>query len=251
MLTRIAVVSAGVLALAACSPDASKETAAATPAAAAPTAAGGPKDRFYDRQAFTVAYTLSGAQTGTRTEHVRDWGARRVMLEDSVMTAMGQREAVRSRLLFEGADTYTVDLATGTRTVMTNPMHAEMVQAMREAGGAQAFGRQFLERGGGTETDETGSFAGQTCRYWSLMGGRTCVTDWGAVLHQLTEVGGIRVEQTATAVRIGDGGPDSAFAFDKAAHQRIDMPDVSLQDAEKAMRDTEALMGQLDGKLPP
>jgi hypothetical protein len=80
------------------------------------------------------------------------------------------------------------------------------------------FGKEIMTRAGGRPTGEKGSFAGQACDYWEIasLGSRSCVTPWGATLHVKTTFAGVATEQTATAVRLGDGGPDEAFAYDKS-----------------------------------
>jgi hypothetical protein len=208
-----------------------------------------PSDRFYDRQAFTIRYKLEGTQTGTRAEYVRDWGKLRVLEEDSVLRVMGTEQAVRNRQLIEGSQIYTVRLPDNTVTVMENPLYQELTAEMQGQDPVE-FGRAMMRRMGGTETGETGRFAGHDCTYWTILGGRTCITPWGGTLYVENQVGGIRIVQEATEVRLGDGGPDSLFQVDKASAQRIEGPNMSMQDVEAAAKAGEEAMRQLQQMAP-
>jgi hypothetical protein len=157
---------------------------------------------------------------------------------------------VRQRQVFEGPTTYSVDLATDAVTVMENPIYAEIVAEMRGQSPV-AYGKALMRRMGGVETGETGRFAGHDCDYWSIMGTRTCVADWGGTLHVEAGAGGFRIVQTATEVRMGDGGPDSAFQVDKAAAARVEMPDMTMEDVEAATKAGEEAMRQLQRMAPP
>jgi hypothetical protein len=236
---------AACLGLAACSQGQEK----AVEGSPGPAAATAPGDRFYDRQAFTIRYRLDGAQTGTRAEYVRDWGRLRATEDDTVMQIMGMAQPVRQRQVIEGPMIYTVDLTTNAVTAMENPIYSALITEMRGQDPV-AFGKAMMRRMGGTETDETGRFAGHDCTYWTLLGGRTCVSDWGGVLHTETGVAGFQIVQTATEVRLGDGGPDSAFVVDKAAARRVEAPEMDMQDVEQAARAGEEALENLRRMAP-
>jgi len=199
----------------ACSPPTAKEE---TPGKAGPggeRAAAG--ERFYGREKFTVVLTHTGRQTGTTTTHVRDWGRRRAELNDTTLSVSGVTQTIRNRVVYDGARAVTIDAATNAATATTNPLYDQVVESMRGRSGVE-FGEQIMTRMGGRRTGEAGSFAGQACDYWEVaaLSSRSCVTPWGATLYVRSGLGGIVVEQTATAVRMDDGGPDTAFAYDAA-----------------------------------
>ncbi len=188
--------------------------AAALPAAE--TADG--KERFYGKERFTLVMTHSGSQTGTTTTHVRDWGRLRAEINDHSLSVAGMVQPTRNRIVFEGARATTIDAASNAATALDNPFYDQVVAAMRGRTGVE-FGEQIMAQLGGRATGEKGSFAGEPCDYWEIaaVGSRSCVTPWGATLHLKTSFGGITLEQTATDLRVGDGGPDTAFAFDAAS----------------------------------
>lgn len=172
-------------------------------------------ERFYGKQAFTIVSTQTGMQSGDIVEHVRDWGRRSSRITNTTMTMSGFTQTTRQRVIQNGAEFITVDETTGTVTSMKNPIYDSVVAAMKGKSG-MAFGKEIMTRMGGRETGEKGSFAGQDCDYWELPGAgtKTCVTAWGGTLHVLTNMAGMSIERTATEVRLGDGGPDEAFAYD-------------------------------------
>jgi hypothetical protein len=202
------------IALAACSqPQNAPEGAKSEAAVAAATSADG-GERFYGQEKFTIVTRHSGAQTGTTTTHVRDWGRQWVEVNDTAITVMGVSTSTRNRVVHDGARVITID-ANGNATAITNPLYDQVVAAMRGRSGVE-FGKEIMTRMGGKPTGETGSFVGQACDYWELtqLGAKSCVAPWGATLHLKTALAGIAMEQTATEVRLGDGGPDAAFAYD-------------------------------------
>jgi hypothetical protein len=215
--------------------------------AAAALAAG---ERFFDRETFTIRYEFTGAQTGSQTEHVRDWGVNRATVQDTAMQVMGQSIPQKGRTVIEGPLLFKIDETSGAVTQMDNPLYDALVDAMKGKSGVE-FGKELMVRMGGTEVGETAEFAGHTCSYWEIMGGRTCVTEWGGVLHVKTEIAGIAFEQTAVEVKLGDGGPDAAFAVDKSKAVTVDMPDMTMDDVEAIGEQGAEMMKKLEGlKLP-
>lgn len=59
------------------------------------------------------------------------------------------------------------------------------------------------------------------------VGSRSCVTSWGATLHNVTDIAGVRLERTVTEARMGDGAPDAAFEYDATrATQAPNLEDI-------------------------
>ena len=57
-------------------------------------------------------------------------------------------------------------------------------------------------------------YAGESCEVWTQTQGFAisfCITADGLSLHSQTSVGGTTATRTATALKRGDGGPDSAY----------------------------------------
>jgi len=200
---------------AACNQQSASEAGQSQTAAGAAASA---DERFYGQERFTVVMSHTGRQTGTTTTHVRDWGRSRAELADTTISVAGMTQRTHNRVVYEGARVITINLDTNAATAITNPLYDQVIAGMRGRTGVE-FGQEIMTQMGGRPTGERGAFAGHDCDYWELpsLGARTCVTPWGATLHLVSSFGGISLEQTATEVRIGDGGPDEAFAYDAAA----------------------------------
>lgn len=200
---------------AACSPGANQPGGEAAPAAAIEADDGG--ERFYGARSFTIVYTLEGADAGTVTEHVRDWGRKRVEIKKSQIKFGPVVQNIDERTIFDHAKIVRIDATTGAITVQQNPVYDDVVAAMRGRSGPEV-GEQFARALGGEPTGETGSFAGQSCTVWEFpqLATRSCVTDFGATLRASSAVGQFKTERVATDFRMGDGGPDEAFAYDES-----------------------------------
>lgn len=205
----------------ACTPpagDGAADGAGGNAAAEAEGAAASGAERFYGQESFTIVMAHTGRQLGTTTTHVRDWGRRRVELNDTTLSVSGITARTNNRVIYDGARVITIEAGANAGTAITNPLYGQVVEAMRGRSGVE-FGQQIMTQMGGRSTGESGSFAGHACDYWenASLGSRSCVTPWGATLHLRSNIGGITIEQTATEVRLGDGGPDRAFAYDAAS----------------------------------
>ncbi len=183
--------------------------------AAQTAAAAGGEERLYGQEKFTLVYKLTGQQSGSVTEHNRAWGRKRVEINDTVLTVAGMTQKTRTRVIYDRASIITVDPDTGAATTTVNPMYDQLIGAMRGRSGVE-MGKEMMVAMGGQSTGEQGSFAGQACEYWTVaaVGARSCVTPWGATLKQTTTFAGVTMDREAIEVRIGDGGPDDAYAYD-------------------------------------
>jgi hypothetical protein len=157
------------------------------------------------------------------------------------MTVGGFTQAMNTRTVQEGAKIANINLDTGAVSTMENPMYDTIVAKMQGKSGME-FGKEIMTQMGGRETGEKASFAGHECSYWELasLGTKTCVTSWGGTLHTSVNMAGMAFERTATDVRMGDGGPDEAFAYDesKAVSMPLGIPDMSeaLKKAQEAAK---------------
>lgn len=194
--------------------------APSAPAGSADAAADAGAEKFYGKKAFTIVYSQTGVEAGSVVEHVRDWGARRAEITDTKLTAAGMTIEKSTRVVFEGAKVTTIDTRTGAVTQITNPLYDQIVGAMRGRSAIE-FGEQMMRSMNGEKTGETAKIAGETCNWWQItqLGTRTCVTEWGASLATRSSLGGMSFEKEATEIRLDDGGPDEAFAYDPAKVQ--------------------------------
>lgn len=204
-----------------------------TAPAAAAAAAAPDEVRFYGRESFTIVSTQTGAESGTVTEHVRDWGRRRVEIKDATLAVAGQSIRQHHRVVHDGSRIATVDLETGSVTVAENPLYGRLAAAMRGRSGVE-IGEQMMIQLGGRRTGERATIAGHACEYWEVaqLGARSCVTPWGATLSMRVAMGAVSFERIATEVRLDDGGADEAFAYDSARATQV----PSLDDIRNRMR---------------
>lgn len=218
---------ASCLLLAACPQPANQQQNAEAPSAQQGGAGAG-DERFYGRERFTLVGTQTGAESGAFTEHVRAWGRQRAEIKNTTLSMMGVTQRTNQRVVYTGAEVATINLDTGAVSIITNPLYDQIVDAMRGREGVE-FGREIMTQMGGRATGERGAFAGHDCEYWEMaqLSSRSCVTPWGATLHNRTAIAGVTIERTVTEVRLNDGGPDAAFAFDRsAATQAPNLQDI-------------------------
>ncbi|MDX2235020.1 MAG: hypothetical protein NW200_11045 [Hyphomonadaceae bacterium] len=216
-MKRLFVTLGAIAALAACTPPAGQDSASGTDPSLKAKAAGaaGGDERFFGEERFTIVMAHTGQQTGVSTLHVREWGRKRAEIKDLTINFAGMTQPMRERVINEGARIITIDPTSGAGSATDNPLYADVVEAMRGRDGV-AFGAEIMTRMGGRRTGESGTFAGHACDYWEVaqLGTRSCVTPWGGTLRVSSALAGLTIEQTATEVRLGDGGPDDAFAYD-------------------------------------
>ncbi|OYX51834.1 MAG: hypothetical protein B7Y90_00480 [Alphaproteobacteria bacterium 32-64-14] len=214
MLRVALLVCSGLLVLTGCERVA--ETLAATPAEnagaapAEPALAADKGRKFFGHEAFTVVMQQTGSDAGTVTMHYRDWGRRSAEIVKLTNTASGK--ATDTRAFADGAVSVTIDNTTGKVEVFENPYY-KTEPSETEPKAPDQFGPSAMQEMGAEKTTETATFAGQACDYWLFLGTRKCVAPWGATLHSVMGAGDVLAERKAIEVRLGDGGPDSAFVY--------------------------------------
>ena len=188
-------------------------------------------ERFYGKKSFTIVSEQTGVEAGSVIEHVREWGRVRAEIKDTTMSVAGFSQDTKQRAIYEGSKIVTIDEATNAVVEAQNPMYDSVVARMKGKSGVD-FGKEMMAQMGGVETDDTGRFANHNCDYWEIasLNSRTCITEWGGTLHSVVNMGGMSFEKTATEVRMNDGGPDSAFAYDASkATQAPNLQDIMKQ----------------------
>ncbi len=188
-------------------------------------------ERFYGKKAFTIVSEQTGVEAGEVIEHVREWGRLRAEIKNTTMSVAGFSQETNQRAIYESAKIITINEATKSVVEAQNPMYDSIVSRMKGKSGVD-FGKEMMAQMGGVETDEKGRFANHDCGYWEIasLNSKTCITEWGGTLHSIVNMGGMSFEKTATAVRMNDGGPDSAFAYDASkATQAPNLQDIMKQ----------------------
>ncbi len=172
-------------------------------------------ERFFGKKSFTIVSKQTGMEEGDVVEHVRDWGRKRAEIKNTSVSIGGFTQPTSQRAIYDGSKITTVDETTGRVTTTTNPMYDAIVARMKGKSGVD-FGKEVMIQMNGEVTDEKGNFDGHDCEYWVIasMGAKSCITSWGGTLHTIVNMGGMSMEKTAIEVRMNDGGPDDAFAYD-------------------------------------
>ena len=207
------LVCSGLLALAGCDQapeEAAPSAAAPAPAAEAATAGADTGRKFFGHREFTVVMLQSGRENGTVTMHYRDWGRRTA--EVSKLSNADTGAKTDKRIFTEGAVSVTVDNLTGEVDVYENPYYRETIED-GAAIAANEIGPSAMMEMGAERLGESAVIAGEPCEYWNVMGAKKCVSPWGPTLHSTMDLGGRLAEMKAVEVRLGDGGPDSAFVY--------------------------------------
>ncbi|MBI3437781.1 MAG: hypothetical protein HY054_03860 [Proteobacteria bacterium] len=173
----------------------------------------GSQMRHYDRESFTVVMTHRGVVTGTTTTYVRNWGRQQAVINDTVAAVGDTPWRTQNRIVSDGLHIITIE-ANGSITG-TTISYDDRTLSERRGRSLMEYYEFVMNRSGARRTGEAGSFAGQACDYWEMpsVGARWCVTSWGLDLYRTNTMANVD-EETATEVLIGDGGPDSAFAYD-------------------------------------
>jgi hypothetical protein len=176
--------------------------------------AGAQDEKFYAIEAFTIVSKLEGMRSGTKTVHTKNWGRTRVEIEDATMNMMGVTRAEKKRVIMDGRNIATIDEAAKTVTTTVNPTYDRIATSVKGKDGAE-LGRAFMSSLGHTPTGAKGSYGGEACDVWSnaQLGQELCVTSDGLVVFIRMNLMGVSMTETATEVRRGDGGPDSAYAM--------------------------------------
>lgn len=214
-----------------------RSSIAALTLAVAMTACGDSSDaagiRFYPLKEFTIVSVLDGVTKGTKTTHVRDWGNRYVTIEETTLSMMGVTRSEKKRVIVEGADVTTIDEQAKTVTRSVNPLYDNVVKNL-EGKDPEEVGREFMIALGHKPTGHEGSFAGETCEVWTnaQFAQELCATDDGLVLNIVSNMMGMRISETATDVRRGDGGPASAFEVPDYPERTA----PNIQDIQKMMK---------------
>jgi hypothetical protein len=190
-----------------------------------PTPAEAADTKFYPIEKFTIVSKLEGMRSGDKTVHARNWGNTRVEVEKTAMTMMGITQSEDKRVIIDGRDITTVDEKGKTVTTTVNPMYDNVAKSVEGKDGVE-LGRELMKSLGHVATGATGNYAGEACDVWSnaSLGQELCVTSDGLVVYMKMNMMGMAMTETATEIRRGDGGPDSAFAV--PAYPKSQVPNL-------------------------
>jgi hypothetical protein len=181
-----------------------------------PTHAAAEKDlKFFPIKSFTVHGEIHGMNEGKYTEHVNRHGGIRVEINKSKMNMMGMKMNTNEKVITEGPWVTRVDLDRRTASRIRNPMYDNIKKSVQEKGGLEAA-KAYIRGLGGRETNRTGKYAGEKCRYWEIppLGANWCVTPDGITVWADVNMGGMKMTRVAIRVKRNDAGPSSAYKVD-------------------------------------
>jgi hypothetical protein len=175
--------------------------------------------RLFGHEKFTVVYSTVENPSVSKTEHIRNWGHRK-----SELLLGGSR----IHMVYEDGRVWVSTSEVPGVFVKNDEVIAGLIAHIDDQPGLSIGHRRML-LSGLSPTGQTGEFAGHVCRYYrspaEFSAGKieACTTDWGALLYSKAEIPQVDpITIVASAVRIGDGGPDAAFDIDKANAQDAD-----------------------------
>ena len=178
-----------------------------------------PALRLFGHENFTVVYSVVENPSVSKTEHVRNWGYRRseILLGGS-----------RVHMVYENGRVWVSSSDFPGVFVKNDEVTASLVANMDDQP-ELSIGHRRMLLSGLSPTGRTGEFAGHVCRYYrspdDFSSGtvEACATDWGAMLYSKVEPAQYEAMTiVASEVRIGDAGPDEAFAIDKVNAREAD-----------------------------
>jgi len=181
-----------------------------------PTHAAAEKDlKFFPIKIFTVVGEIRGMNKGQYTEHVNHHGGIRVEINKSKMSMMGMNMDTNEKVITEGPWVTRVDLDRKTASRIRNPMYDSIKKNVQQKGGLETA-KAYIRGMGGRETNRTGKYANEKCRYWEIpnLGATWCVTHDGITVWADVNMGGMKITRVATRVKRGDPGPSSAYKVD-------------------------------------
>ena len=216
---RLPIILASLISLVALQACDDQKAVASTVAEESGAAAEAPGPRLFGHKNFTVVYSVAENPSVSRTEHIRDWGYRKseILLGASRIHMVSENGRIWvSTSDFPGVFVKNDEVTTGLIAHMDDQPEL-------------SIGHRRMLLLGLSPTGRTGEFAGHACRYYrspdDFSSGKieACTTDWGAMLYSRAELAQYEAMTiVASAVRIGDGGPDEAFAIDKVNAREAD-----------------------------
>ncbi|MEO0816258.1 MAG: hypothetical protein AAFX86_03020 [Pseudomonadota bacterium] len=141
--------------------------------------------KLHPVEAACIDYEMTGQMmNGTTTRCHRDYGYEIYEIENSTIGFGGFGQSQEMHRVTIGDTIYAIDLTTNSGTETTNPMYAQMVDAIEE-NGSEDISDAFLSAMGYSATGQTKTIAGVSCTvYASQMIGSACLTDDGLALEQ-------------------------------------------------------------------
>lgn len=172
--------------------------------------------KLHPVKAYTIVYALEGAQAGTITQHSRDYGNQTAEISQVEIRVAGRVFPDHKQVIADGEWLTTVDLGKKTATRVPRPKLEDLNPKLKDRD-PQEVAREMFQAMGANPTGKKLQYAGESCELWTQTQGLAitfCITSDGLSLYSQASVGGMtatRTTRTATTLKRGDGGPDSAY----------------------------------------
>lgn len=214
-LTRLLVLTAATLALAACGQEESSSKGAGAESGASPAQTEAAKSasrrivKHYQVKSGMVEYALTGTRSGTETLYWDDWGEREARYTKASISMMGMTQTTDDWVITLPDVVYSIDMKTKTGVKSGNP--AKAFAAGLSDKELEDFGRRMAESMGAKMVG-TDRVAGLSCELWRTeqMQSESC-DHKGVPLRMVSNTMGMNMTVTATKVDLGADVDESHF----------------------------------------
>jgi hypothetical protein len=169
--------------------------------------------KLHPVKSYTIVYTLEGMQAGTVTQHSRDYGNLTAEISQVETRVAGKVFPDHKQVIADGEWLTTVDLTNKTATRVPRPKLEDLSPKLKGRDPLEVA-REMFQAMGAKPTGKKLQYAAESCEVWTQTQGFAitfCITSDGLSLYSQTSVGGMTATRTATTLKRGDGGPDSAY----------------------------------------
>jgi len=176
----------------------------------------------YTVKSAIIEYALSGAQTGTETVYIDEWGKREARYTQADMTMMGQTIKSNRLTILDGEWIYAIDLDKKSGTKIKNPMF-ESLEATADGDFTQ-IGVEMMQKMGGVKIGSE-AIAGKPCDVWEIKDIGTKSWLWNTIPLK-TEASMGDMSMASTAVKVAEGA--------LIPQEKLEIPsDVQMSDSQQ------------------
>jgi len=167
-------------------------------------------ERLHPVEKVCISYQMQGPlMKGGTTRCHRQYGFESFEIQDMEVGVAGLVQKQQSHNISIGDQLYSIDRATNTGTVTTNPMYAPLVRSIEQHGNnAEAIGKAFMSGMDFQPTGQRKDIAGKSCNVLASPNvGRICLSDDALMLEQ--DFAGMK--QIAVEVAVGEDGGEENY----------------------------------------
>ena len=158
-----------------------------------------------------IEYQKAGKTKGTHIKYIDEYGYKQGDYEETVTKIFGMKNEEKKATILIGPTVYSVDYKQNTVFKSKNPLYESYANT---GGDYDKLGKKGMAALGYSDTGKTGKVLGKTCEIWK--GGMGEIWIWkGLALKTLTNVMGIKVEETAVKISLDVPVPEDKFEVPK------------------------------------